>query len=244
MAAVRATVTGLVVGLGVALSVVVAWLAWSHLTPASWHGGPDRYGAATAVRDDGPHRLRLVGLYGARTCGGRYEVSAGRTHGSTLVVTVKAFDGRTTGACSATQFGVSASVTYSGPHASLVEFAHTPDQEPVLGSAGLPHLTEPGWELSGELRSAAGLWRRCFARTDDSDHPQVCLDQPAAASWRDRPGEERLVVAGQPVRLVVGNGLAYGLVGERPGGVVVEGYHLTRERFVDLVPKVWLPGAQ
>ena len=228
--------------LGAVAVLLVAGLAWLRPTPPSWLGGPDRFGAAGAVRDDGPHRLRLVGLYGGHGCSQHYDVSAGRTHGSRLVVTVKAYDGATDAACSPSQFGASASVTYSGPHASLVEFAHTPDSRPVLGSAGLPHLTEPGWQLTGELRSSTGLWRRCFYR-GAGDPAEVCLDQVAAASWRDRPEEERLVVAGRPVRLVVHGSSGYALVGGSGGQVVAEAHHLTRERLLGLVPAMWLPGA-
>lgn len=230
--------------LGAVGVVVLAGLAWLRPTPPSWLGGPDRFGAASAVRDDGPHRLRLVGLYGGDGCSQHYEVSAGRTEGSTLVVTVKAYDGESDAACSPTQFGASAAVTYSGPHASLVRFAHTPDSRPVLGSAGLPHLTEPGWVVVGESRSQAGLWRRCFTRTEGVEHPQVCLDQVAAASWRDRPDEERLVVAGRPVRLVDRESHRYALVGDSPGGVVLEPSPVTRDRLLELVEKVWIPGAQ
>ena len=225
--------------LGVVGLLVAALVAATRPALPSWLGGPDRYGAASAVRDDGPHRLRLVGLYGGRGCSAHYDVSAGRSRDSRLVVTVAAHDGATEASCSASLFGASASVTYSGPHPSLVEFAHTPDSRPVLGEEGIPHLLDPRWQVTGESRSQQGLWRRCFTARHDQQVHEVCLTElESTATWRDQPGEERLTVAGRPVRLVMRGRNAFALVGEGSGALQLAAYDETRADVLDLIAQI------
>lgn len=239
MRASRATWLGVVV-LG---AVVVGGLVWlRHATPA-WLGGPDGYGAAAGVVDDaGPHRLRLFGLYGGHGCAATYRVSAGVTRGGVLDVTVATYEHPPSGACSATLFGASATVTYRGDVPTWVRFARASNRIAVVRSATLPHIGQDGWQVSGELVTADRRWYRCFRRPSDTRYAQVCLDQRRARQWRDQPYQQHLVVAGRPVTLDVRQAQdEFALVGTGPEAVVLSAFHLDRAEALDVIASLVLP---